>query len=159
MRGAWKPGFPKKIDATVAIEELERIRLDNGSVARPQQVVNIARAEDSPLHDQFEWDDSVAGEQFRLEQARSMMRSILVVVEGDGEELLEPYYVHVEVIDAESHKLRGYVPLRVAMADPDMRGQVLNNALRELDIFRRKYGHLIELKLVMEAIGTLTPDE
>lgn len=159
MRGAWKHRYPAKIDPTVAIEELERIRLSNGRMAKPQEVVDVARDPDSPLHVQFEWDDSVAAEEFRLGQARTMMRSIMVIVEGDGEELIEPLYVHVEVLDPEENKQRGYVPLRVAMADPGMREQVLSNALRELEIFRRKYGDLIELKLVMEAIGQLTPDE
>ncbi|MEE8240129.1 MAG: hypothetical protein V3R16_02575 [Nitrospirales bacterium] len=159
MRGAWKPRYPAKIDPTLAIEELERIRLTNGSMAKPQQVVNVARAEDSPLHDQFEWNDTLAAEQHRLHQARTMLRSILIVVEGEGEELLEPYYVHVEVLGSQEHKQSGYVPLRVAMADPDMRAQVLGNALRELEVFRRKYGQLIELKIVMEAIVRLTPEE
>lgn len=42
----------------------------------PELVVRDAEDARSPLHSQFEWDDSKAAEQYRLEQARDLIRSV-----------------------------------------------------------------------------------
>lgn len=51
------------------------IRLNNGRIT-PDAVIEDARSKKSPLHDQFEWDDSKAAHQYRLEQAREIIRSV-----------------------------------------------------------------------------------
>ena len=40
----------------------------------PQNVVDLARNEDSKLHNDFEWDNEIAGEKYRLSQAREMIQ-------------------------------------------------------------------------------------
>jgi hypothetical protein len=55
-----------------AIEETAN---DDGIVTA-DAVVDAARNKNSPLHDEFEWDDSVAGHQYRLDQARSLIREV-----------------------------------------------------------------------------------
>lgn len=55
-------------DDIALLSELEALRT-SGAVG-PEQLVERARAADSPVHHLFEWDDSVAGERYRLEQAR-----------------------------------------------------------------------------------------
>jgi hypothetical protein len=45
----------------------------------PAIVVNEARDKKHPLHDRFEWDDKVAGESWRREQAHQLIRSVKVV--------------------------------------------------------------------------------
>jgi len=54
----------------------------------PQIVVDEARDESHPLHARYEWDDSVAAESWRREQAREDIRSVKVVVKQSqgGEE-------------------------------------------------------------------------
>lgn len=42
----------------------------------PALVVKAARNPKSPLHSAFEWDDSKAGEMYRLEQARSLIANV-----------------------------------------------------------------------------------
>ena len=46
----------------------------------PADVVDDARDADSPLHSHFEWDDSIAAEHYRLDQARNLIRSIKIHV-------------------------------------------------------------------------------
>ena len=41
-------------------------------------VVDLARDPHHPLHDKFEWDDKVAGEQYRLSQARKIIAKVKV---------------------------------------------------------------------------------
>ena len=55
-------------DDLALLSTLEQLRL-SGAVG-PAELVERARASDSPVHHLFEWDDSVAGERYRLEQAR-----------------------------------------------------------------------------------------
>ena len=59
-------------------EELLAIRASQGRLT-PQLVVDAARPASSPLHSRFEWDDSVAGEAFRRQQAQELIRKVRVV--------------------------------------------------------------------------------
>lgn len=61
-----------------AAKELARIRKQRGGLDA-ESVVNAARPETSTLHPTFEWDDSVAGERYRLIQARTLIRAVQVV--------------------------------------------------------------------------------
>lgn len=55
-------------DDIALLSELEVLR--EGGAVGPEQLVERARPNDSPIHHLFEWNDSVAGERYRLEQAR-----------------------------------------------------------------------------------------
>lgn len=55
--------------------ELLAIREQYGTLT-PANVVDAARAEDHPLHNRFEWNDDVAAEKWRLNQARQLIRVV-----------------------------------------------------------------------------------
>lgn len=44
----------------------------------PADVVDVARDPEHPLHERFEWDDSVAGERWRQHQAGELIRSVKI---------------------------------------------------------------------------------
>lgn len=75
-----KPGSRlSQRDARIVGPELQRLADEQGASLpglAPVDVVEAARAEHSPLHPYFEWKDSVAANQYRLEQARHLTRSI-----------------------------------------------------------------------------------
>lgn len=56
----------------------------NGELTAPM-VLDSARPDNAPLHPYFEWDDATAAEEYRLEQARSLIRRVTFVVEPQGE--------------------------------------------------------------------------
>lgn len=60
-------------------ERLGRLEQENGNL-REQDVVDDARDPASPLHDFFEWDDDVAAQQYRLSQARLLIRRVKIQV-------------------------------------------------------------------------------
>lgn len=67
-------------DAVLA--ELKRIHAENESgLLMPEEVVEAARHPDSPLHSRFEWDDSIAAEKFRVDQARQLIIKFHVTFE------------------------------------------------------------------------------
>lgn len=55
-------------------DEVERIFAVHGKMT-PQILLSEARAVDSPLHCMFQWDDSVAGEKWRLRQAQVIIQA------------------------------------------------------------------------------------
>lgn len=66
-------------------KEFTRIFKRDGCV-RPSVVVNEARPKKSPIHDDFEWDDAKAAEEFRLSQARQYIRITPVRVQQNKPE-------------------------------------------------------------------------
>lgn len=78
----------------------------------PQVVVDESRPEDAPLHSRFEWDDGVAGEAYRRQQAAHMIRSVEVV--------FEPAQTST---DPKPIKVRQYVPTRLTSDDDDASGE------------------------------------
>jgi hypothetical protein len=54
--------------------ELERLCRTGKGLLTAEAVVEAARNERSPLHGEFEWDDSAAAHRYRIEQARGLIR-------------------------------------------------------------------------------------
>lgn len=82
----------KGVTAQVVGEEIEAIRQQDGIVLT-EKVVAVAKDKSSPLHSAFEWNNSKAGHQYRLIQARQMINAVEVVYE----ESTEPAFVHVQI--------------------------------------------------------------
>ena len=71
-------GFMKyKADAETCYREIQSL----GEEVTPQMIVDFARDEDTELHKCFQWDDSVAAENWRKQQARQVVMSHTVKVE------------------------------------------------------------------------------
>lgn len=81
----WKlKSLAKGIDPNEAIKEIERIENVFGSLT-PENVLKASEPGDAILHSLFQWDDSVAAEQYRLQQARTILNNIEVVILSDGQ--------------------------------------------------------------------------
>lgn len=136
----WTSRSVVPVNAQVAGEELERIRVKNNGRLEPEDVVSIARDEKNPLHPAFEWDDATAAEAYRVDQARYVIRSIEVVVEPERSK--KPVRAFVSVIRDED---RSYTSVSHAMSDPILRQQVLAAAMKEMEAWRTRYAELVEL--------------
>lgn len=67
-----------------AIEaRINALAKQNGGRITPELVMRDAEDPTSPLHDSFEWDDEIAAYQHRLDQARTLIRSVRIVVTTD----------------------------------------------------------------------------
>lgn len=128
------------VDAQSVGEELERIRARDGKV-ETTTVVDEARPKQAPLHPAFEWENSVAGEQWRLQQARHLVRSTEVVSEKEGEEPL-PQFIHIPAVSSEEpgHYQSTMIAIRNpdewAMALRDLRGKVAGIA-KNVEVLER----------------------
>lgn len=64
-----------------AIEtRLAKISKENNKGLTPDAVINDAKNKNSPLHSYFDWDNDSAGHKFRIEQARTLIRSFRVEI-------------------------------------------------------------------------------
>jgi hypothetical protein len=82
---SWRmKGLAKRVDPSAAGQELQRIQNVYGSIT-PEILVGEAKKRKSPLHNIFEWDDTKAAANYRLQQARILLNNIRVTVVTDGE--------------------------------------------------------------------------
>lgn len=75
--------------------ELEAIENERGQLA-PEDVVVKASDPKHPLHDYFEWDDSEAAKQYRLDQARTLIRSVRYEIQVNETQVRAVKYVRDE---------------------------------------------------------------
>jgi hypothetical protein len=134
--------------AAVIAPRLFEIEHQTGSLTA-EAVLDDARSPDSPLHQFFEWDDSKAAEAHRLATARTLTRSVAyrVRVLEDEAARYQPMFVRLQQSEDEKPS---YVPLTRALATPDLREQLLDNARRELQQWITRYRTL-------EALATAMP--
>ena len=132
--------------ATAYGSHLHHLREENGGL-RPEDVVEDAADPKSPTHDWFEWDDTEAARLHRITQARYLLRSINVVVKVNDEPQVTRLFYNVMV------QQRVYVTVGEVQREEDMRRQVLEQALKALDSWRRKYALYQELFPIIEAVG------
>ena len=117
-----KTAFVRRgVKAQTAGEELERISKEHGEIT-PPLVVDEARPEESPIHEVFEWDDEVAAEQHREQQARQLIRSIQVV---KPESNTEPVFIHI-------HSEQAYLPTKTVVNNVDLYDEAKRSAERRL---------------------------
>lgn len=81
----WKmASLAKGIDADSAIAEIERIESIFGSLTA-ENVLTASQSPDSLLHSLFQWDDTKAAHNYRLQQARTILNNIEINIISDGE--------------------------------------------------------------------------
>lgn len=148
----WQEGRSHKADAQQIGELVEQVSKELGGHETAPALVDAARDPESPAHGLFEWQDSVAGEMWRIHQARRVIGSLRVeVVNQEGVTTLAPAFYHVRVVEhGEVHE--GYRPQLEVLANHDMREQALREALRYLEGFRRRYQQIVELSPVFAAV-------
>jgi len=127
---------------------LNMLKVRNIKSITAKDVLDDARNETTPYHDHFDWDDTSAGEKYRLAQARQLLCTIVEVKIVHNEEV--PVRVFVNVIDDEGD--RAYVQTEYAMGRPQMANQVIAQALREVKTWSNKYKEYIELAKIRNAI-------
>jgi hypothetical protein len=150
-----------------ALKEVER---KGDGIIEATAVVSAAKPIHSPLHNCFEWDDTKCGEEYRLYQARNLIRTVTVSpawkeidrrsrtkgVKVEQVDVRVRAYHSVRPIAGEQRfKTRAYMP--VDEMPPAYYQQVVDQAWADLKVWRRKYQHLKEFKELMATINELWP--
>jgi hypothetical protein len=125
------------------------LALKKRGVISPEKVVQAARDPKSPLHSRFTWDDTDAAHQYRLVQARNLIRVCVSVLPGTNQN----ERVFVSLSRDSQKEGGGYRVTADVLSDAELREELLSEALKELDVFKQKYARLSELSLVFSAIA------
>jgi hypothetical protein len=119
---------------------LELLRKQFKGELTPKDVVEDARNPNSPLHSFFEWDDSAAAEQYRLKQARGLIRSVVAIYTTPKEPARRAKaFIHIPEAGAEHYR-----STPDALSTKKTRELVLQRAWREFQGWRQRYKDLKE---------------
>lgn len=143
----WKSGSQHKADANVAGAMCQRMA-DAGRLTA-KNLVDENRPADAPLHDEFEWNDAIAAEAYREDQARNIIRSIVFVTEEQ-----EPVRAFFNLVKAEPE----YKTVETILKSANDTDALLQTALKELLAFQKKYRILSQLSGVFRAVDQLKLD-
>lgn len=128
----------------------ELMQKKNRTTITAKEILEDARSKNTPYHNHFTWKNDIAAEKYRLEQARHLISSIVIV--RIRTEDTEPIQVRafVNVIDTEGDK--GYVPIDIAISNPKTASQIIQQALREAKAWNNRYNEYQELSKIHRAI-------
>lgn len=119
----------------VVKEELQSI-YDAERQLTPGLVLDRARSEASPLHNLFEWVDSVAGEKYRIGQAQRLITRVKVVYrDSDGEAKKVRRWHAVQAPERDW----SYKPLDEIATDDFASKILLADMKRDFENFRKRY--------------------
>ena len=135
-----------KADANDAWNEIKTL-----DKITPEGVVDLARDPDSCIHNDFEWNNAIAGEKYRILQAQKMIQCLKVVVKtSDNRKEPETFRILQKTSEPRVYKTNSFF-----VANKSEYERLLDQALRELKGFRERYRRLAELESVFEAIDEL----
>lgn len=150
-------------------ERLEILFASHNRELTAEDVLKDARKPESVMHDFFNWDDESAAEQYRLSQAKYLLRSIHVVIKREDnpdEELITRAIHHVHITEEEPQSVDGeeapkeetrrvYVHINRILSEVDLRDQIIQEAMRQIVAWRARYKQYEELAEVHKAIAVV----
>lgn len=135
----------QKAPAQVAGEIMEQLEQSEAGLS-PASLLDASRDESAPLHDEFEWRDDVAAEQYRLNQAGGIIRNIVRITVETQEQ------VPVRAFVSTGERQQAYVSIATALTNEQWRKNLLESAKRDMQAFTAKYRNLDELSEVLNAM-------
>ena len=148
---AWRDGSRFRVSPAVAARELSQCTDEKGNIL-PQLVVDRARPQSSPIHLEFEWNDTLAAEEHRKHVARIMANSLITLVTRKKS---EPVNVEANVVKTQRalvHMHNGYRWASDVMSEETGYAYLLSQARRDAQTFAMKYRSLAEVSAIIEAI-------
>jgi len=111
--------------------ELQRIYIEHKAL-KPTIVVAEATPEESLLHPSFEWNNSVAGHEYRLIQARQLIRVVVPMIEVAGKAVPDRF-VHVPAANPSVEREGEYHPVSVIkIMPPDAYARAFSEAAKHV---------------------------
>ena len=138
MEVKWRIEGIYKADAQKVANEIGDNRIS------PQELLEKARDVNSELHKCFEWNDSIAAEKYRLQQARGVLVNLVYKTEKKDAEPIRYFQITTEK--------NTYQPTVSFLKQEDEYQALLKRAKCELESFKKRYYTLSELQEVFEAI-------
>lgn len=114
-----------------AVQSLTQRLFDKHGEVTSSMLVEAAKDKKEPAHAGFEWNDTKAGHEFRLIQARKWLRVVVVKADEQPERL-----VHVPVVARQGESEGAYKPASVVVQNVDEFERALSEAMQRLNSAR-----------------------
>jgi len=142
---------PEVISEVLEVKEAYGLTAEN--------LLRKASKKSSSLYEFFDWDNSSAGEKWRLNQARGLINEIKIIVDDKEIYAFENVYVAVKEVQNPTTPLskfgiREYKTIVEVMNDDDYKNQLIHRALSEATYWKEKHAELIELNSIFISIDT-----
>lgn len=149
---SWKVNGIYKADATKVAEEIKNIsNNDPDNKFTPEELVMYGKNPNTELHKCFEWNDTVAGECWRINQAQGLIRNLAIVItKDDSAKITEPTAVRMFVSTGERNST--YKATIEVVQNADEYKKLLHQAYEDLQAFKRKYQTIKELANIIALI-------
>jgi len=135
------------------IDEILRIESEKGLTA--ERLLEAASKKTNPLHDLFEWNDSLAAHNYRLQQARVFINEVKVIIENKEYYAFENVKVSVFGRENNSENLhkteRVYKPVMEILSNEELRQQIINSALKHHEYWEAQNEKYSELSPIIKA--------
>jgi hypothetical protein len=135
-------------DRTAILAELEALKRQDGLIV-PADVVEYARDKTTALHGCFTWNNGKAAHEYRLLQARQLLRVYVRMEETKGDTVR----AFVSLTTDRVQKDGGYRTMVEVLDNKQMREQMLHDAFVQLDNLQKKYHALQELAGVWQEVS------
>lgn len=161
-----RKGFQIKTNPQIVGEYCYQLEQKKGGKLTPKELVEAARDVNSPLHNEFEWNDTKAAQKYREWQARYIISSIEVKLTYIPS---EPERIDVKITEKSSgvkfyHSLdndgTGYENVFSISEDEEKTKRLLENCKKDIGSFREKYNTLRStLPRLFEAMDEIMESE
>ncbi|MBO5831573.1 MAG: hypothetical protein J6R01_08210 [Alistipes sp.] len=141
MTYQWKSTSRIKTNAQTAGEVCEALEKTVGLTAKT--LLEASRPEDAPLHNEFEWNDSIAAEKYREDQARYIIRMLCVASEEEDTPPVRAFFTVSPELPYEN--------IQRIVSNPEKRTSLLEMAFAEFKAFEAKYNAVSEFAPVFTA--------
>lgn len=125
----------------IEIDELERIREENGGLLTVASIVEAAKDEDSPLHKHFDWDDNTAAEKYREWQARALIQKCKITIENRPDTIVRAF-----VSVPSDRKAGGYRSVHEVLDDAVLKESLLREMHQRIAYWQKQH-YLLDVEI------------
>lgn len=156
LKAMWTPDWEKFANGADAQKVANEIFAISDKPTK-EQIVDMARDPKTESNKLFEWNDTIAAERYRKEQAGWALRHLKVEFIKDDEDLENALIpsAPVRLFYGDPIKNEGFVAITTVLKDNDMYQSLLEKAKSEIKSFRVKYSVLKELKPLFDVIDEI----
>lgn len=141
MKYVWNSGGFKG-NATKVGKEIEKLEQKNGDISNKDLLEYAKENKNSETYKCFEWDDTIAGEAYRLTQASHILSSISIVVEEKADK--EPIRAYVSI--KRNDEKKSYKSIIKVLENDEEYKQLLDRAEKDFISYKERYSSLIKLQ-------------
>ena len=146
-----------KLNIYNVVDDISHTREIYGNIEDDSLLDYAETHKNSEIYKSLEWNNDVAGNLYRKQQLHQLLSDIIFVYEKNIDNNIDNGTTRTFEFQAYSHidSVKGYMPTIEIMSNSNMREELLQKAIKELQYWQQKYQHLEELSFIFRDIEKL----